>query len=92
MIHCKQNGTSSTLERNKQILERFIHSIKSEVTQVNSIDYIHAYMRHCRLHEEGEGEEQPAPTRWRGRRRKEGEKWETAKKTEFTDMIGYLMN
>ena len=41
-------------KKNKQILERFIQSIKSEVTQVNVIDYINAYMRHWHLYEEEE--------------------------------------
>ena len=44
------SGTS--LERNKQLLERFTQTIKSEITQVNVIDYINAYMRYWLLYEE----------------------------------------
>jgi hypothetical protein len=45
---------STSLERNKQILDKFTKSIKSEVTGVNVIEYINAYMRHCHLYEEEE--------------------------------------
>jgi hypothetical protein len=41
-------------KKNEQLLERFIWSIKSEVSQVNVIDYINAYMRHWHLYEEEE--------------------------------------
>jgi cell division protein FtsI/penicillin-binding protein 2 len=46
------SSSSSSLERNKQLLDRFFQSIKSKVTQVNAIDYIHAYIRHWHLYEE----------------------------------------
>jgi hypothetical protein len=53
MIYCKQASTS--LERNKQILDKFTESIKSEVTRVNVIEYINAlHETHCRLYEEEE--------------------------------------
>ena len=45
-------ASSTPLERNKQLLERFIQTIKSEITQVNVIDYINAYMRYWLLYEE----------------------------------------
>lgn len=55
MIYTLQDRDSS-LERNKQILEKFIHSMKSEITQVNSIDYLNAFMRYWRLYKEEEEE------------------------------------
>jgi hypothetical protein len=45
-------ASSTSLERNKQLLERFTQTIKSEITQVNVIDYINAYMRYWLLYEE----------------------------------------
>ncbi|HEY6756525.1 MAG TPA: hypothetical protein VI037_03960 [Nitrososphaera sp.] len=45
-------ASCTPLERNKQLLERFIQTIKSEITQVNVIDYINAYMRYWLLYEE----------------------------------------
>jgi hypothetical protein len=62
-------NTSTSLERNKQILERFLQSIKSEVTQVNVIDYIHAYMRYWRLYEEEEEEEEPLIDEWKRKKK-----------------------
>src|ERR687894_670529 len=46
------SSSSSYIERNEQLLDRFLQSVKSKVTQVNAIDYIHAYMRHWHLYEE----------------------------------------
>jgi hypothetical protein len=49
-----KNSYSSqySVEQNKQILERFFESIKSEVHRKNVINYIHAYMKFWHLYEE----------------------------------------
>jgi hypothetical protein len=43
---------------NHQILERFLGSIRSDVTREGVLAYIHAYMRYWHLYEEEEGESQ----------------------------------
>ncbi|MDQ3837138.1 MAG: hypothetical protein M3270_09440, partial [Thermoproteota archaeon] len=57
------NNNHSTFKKknNKQLVERFLQTIKSDITQVNSIDYINGYMRHWHLYEEkkeGDGDEE----------------------------------
>lgn len=56
------NNNRSTFEKNKQLVERFLQTIKSDITRVNSLDYINGYMRHWHLYEEekkeGEVEEE----------------------------------
>lgn len=89
------SSTTTSLERNAQILERFIHSIKSEITQVNSIDYLNAFMRYWHLYEGGEGAEQLLlllDGNGEGARKKgkQKQKKEEEKKSLFTDMIGCL--
>lgn len=48
------SSSTSSLERNKQLLDRFLQSNRSEVYRSNVLDYIHAYMRHWNLYEEQE--------------------------------------
>jgi hypothetical protein len=50
------SSPSSSLERNKQLLERFLQSNRSEVYRSNVLDYIHAFMRHWNLYEEKGGD------------------------------------
>jgi hypothetical protein len=58
------SNTITTSERNRQLIDRFLQSIKSDVTRRNALDYIHIYMRYWHLYEEKkEGE-------WGGRRRR----------------------
>ncbi len=49
--------SSSSFERNKEILERFFESIKSDIHRKNVINYIHAYMKFWHLYEEDKKEE-----------------------------------
>jgi hypothetical protein len=46
------SSSYASLERNKQLLDRFLESIRSEVNRSNVLDYIHAYMRYWNLYEE----------------------------------------
>jgi hypothetical protein len=55
------SNTITTSERNRQLIDRFLQSIKSDVTRRNALDYIHIYMRYWHLYEEkkeGEWEEE----------------------------------
>jgi ribosomal protein S17E len=52
------NNNRSTFEKNKQLVERFLQTIKSNVTRVNSLDYINGYMRHWHLYEEKKEDEE----------------------------------
>ena len=58
----KRNNSPSSYsspERNKQfLLDRFLESIKSEVTKSGVVAYINAYMRYWHLYEEEEKESQ----------------------------------
>jgi hypothetical protein len=55
--------TAASSERNRQLIDRFLQSIRSDVTRRNALDYMHIYMRYWHLYEEknagedGEGDE-----------------------------------
>jgi hypothetical protein len=52
------SSSYSSRERDKQLLDRFLESIKSEVTKSGVVAYINAYMRYWHLYEEEEKESQ----------------------------------
>jgi uncharacterized membrane protein len=39
-------------KRNRQIIDRFLHSIRSDATRHNALHYMHIYMRFWHLYEE----------------------------------------
>ena len=93
------NNRSTTFEKNKQLVERFLQSIKSNATRVNSLDYINGYMRHWHLYEEKkeegeieeEEEEQQHPQLLLldgvRRERKQIKKKKTSSKEKYSNII-----